>query len=176
EVTLSTSAAIAHLGKLTPGHGYTEAGEKPPLLKSGQLLVREALKKGININPEAMRALGRFDVQYFRMAAVRWLVKNNQPLRKFETPAFRKMLRFANPEVDFMMLIVADALYNAASKIHISFNSWSVKGGKCGECGFLGVVVRFASASGAIHDLSIALPQLTGARRGKQIAPAEASR
>ena len=86
--------------------------------------------------------MGNFDVQGFRMAAVSWLISNNHPLHELETPAFRQMMEFANPEAAralwashnsvlrfvmkvyaFMQLQVAKALSNAVSKIYISFNS-----------------------------------------------------
>ncbi|KAA8613949.1 hypothetical protein PtrV1_12857 [Pyrenophora tritici-repentis] len=58
---------------------------------------------------------------------------------------------------------VAVELSNALSKIHISFNGWTMQGGKRG---FLGVVAHFVSSSGGLTDLPIALPQLTGAHTG----------
>jgi hypothetical protein len=51
--------------------------------------------------------------------------------------------------------------------IHISFNGWTTKGGKRG---FLRVVAHFADAHGKLRDLLIALPQLTGAHTGKNMA------
>lgn len=68
-----------------------------------------------------------------------WLIENSHPLREFETPAFRAMIEFANPEAAralwashnsvsrFVMKVysyvqpqVAQALSEAVSKIHIS--------------------------------------------------------
>lgn len=54
--------------------------------------------------------LGNFDIQGFRLAAVTWLVENNHPLREFETPAFRRMLAFANPEAE-------DALWESRTSV-----------------------------------------------------------
>ena len=186
EVTTSTSAAINHLSKFTPGHGFSEAGKLQQQQPNGQLTIRDALKSGVKLSQEAVNELGHFNVQGFRMAAVGWLVDNNHPLREFETPAFRQMLRFANPEAEqalwksrtsvsrFVMKVysymkpqVVRALSNAVSKIHISFDGWTTKGGKRG---FLGIVAHFASTSGDIHDLGIALPQLTGTHSGERIA------
>jgi hypothetical protein len=62
---------------------------------------------------------------------------------------------------------VVQALLTAVSKIHISFNGWTTKGGKRG---FFGVVAHFANASGVIQDLLIDLPQLAGAYTGEVIA------
>ncbi|KAI1552791.1 hypothetical protein PtrEW7m1_012394, partial [Pyrenophora tritici-repentis] len=129
-----------------------------------------------------------FDVQEFRQAAALWLVDNNRPLREFETPAFRKMIRLANPEAEaalwrshnsvsaFVMRLyswlrpqVVRALAEAESKVHISFDGWTTKGGKRG---FFSVVAHYANSKGAIVDLPIALPQLVGAHTGEAIADA----
>jgi hypothetical protein len=56
--------------------------------------------------------------------------------------------------------------------IHISFNGWTTKGGKRG---FLRVVAHFADAYGKLRDLLIALPQLTGAHTGENMAEVIAS-
>ncbi|KAI1523728.1 Dimer-Tnp-hAT domain containing protein [Pyrenophora tritici-repentis] len=53
------------------------------------------------------------------------------------------------------------------SKIHISFDGWTTKGGKRG---FLGVVAHYVDSSGDLKDLPIALSQLTGAHSGESIA------
>jgi hypothetical protein len=66
-----------------------------------------------------------------------------------------------------MQLQIVHALSKAISKIHISFNSWTTKGG---TCGFFGIIAYFATSLGTIHNLPIALPQLTGAYTGEAIA------
>ena len=96
------------------------------------------------------------------------------------------MIEFANPEAadalwvshnsvaSFVMRLyrymepqVVQMLSSAISKIHISFDGWTTKGGKRG---FFGVVAHFADADGTIRDLPIALPQLTGTHTGERIA------
>jgi hypothetical protein len=62
---------------------------------------------------------------------------------------------------------VVQILSSAISKIHISFDGWTTKGGKRD---FFGIVAHFADADGTIRDLPIALPQLTGAHTGERIA------
>jgi hypothetical protein len=62
---------------------------------------------------------------------------------------------------------IVQALSNAISKIHISFDGWITKGG---TRGFFGIVAHFATSTGEMHDLPIALPQLTGAHTGEAIA------
>ena len=51
-------------------------------------------------------------------------------------------------------LVVVD-LSQAVSKIHISFDGWTTKGGKRG---FFGIVAYYADAFGNLRDLPIALP------------------
>jgi hypothetical protein len=60
-----------------------------------------------------------------------------------------------------------DELRCAASKIHISFNRWTVKGGKRS---FFSIVAHFATAKGNLRDVSINLPQLLGAHTSDRIA------
>jgi hypothetical protein len=117
---------------------------------------------------------------------VSWLVDNYHPLREFETPDCKEMIAYANPDAaealwvshasvsSYVMRLyryiepqVARALSYAASRIHISFDGWTTKGGKCG---FFGIVAHFADANGMLRDLPIALPQLSGAHTGARIA------
>jgi hypothetical protein len=116
------------------------------------------------------------------------LVDNNLPMELISRPSFREMIAFANPEAEAALWVsprsvtayalrlyrrmqpeVVKALSTAVSKVHISFDGWTTKGGKRG---YLGVVAHFADASGVIHDLPIALPQLAGAHTGEAIAKA----
>ncbi|KAI1560945.1 hypothetical protein PtrEW13061_012239, partial [Pyrenophora tritici-repentis] len=72
------------------GHGYDRKGKLDSItLPRGQTTLKIMTKGGVD---------------RFRYAAVTWLVDNNHPLREFETPAFRQMIEFANPEA-------ADALW-----------------------------------------------------------------
>ena len=50
---------------------------------------------------------------------------------------------------------VVTELSRAQSKIHISFDGWTTKGGKRG---FLGIVAHYVDKQGDIVDLPIALP------------------
>ena len=68
---------------------------------------------------------------------------------------------------DYLKPRVITALSQAQSKIHISFDGWTTKGGKRG---FLGIVAHYVDSQGNIIDLPIALPQLTGAHTGERIA------
>ncbi|KAF7450282.1 hypothetical protein PtrSN002B_010996 [Pyrenophora tritici-repentis] len=68
---------------------------------------------------------------------------------------------------DFMLPQVVIDLSKALSKIHISFDGWTTKGGKRG---FLGVVAHYVNSAGDLIDLPIALPQLTGAHTGEKMA------
>jgi hypothetical protein len=68
---------------------------------------------------------------------------------------------------DFMLPQIVADLSKSLSKIHISFDGWTTKGGKHG---FLGVVAHYVNSTGNLTDLPIALPQLTGTHTGKKIA------
>ncbi|KNG52862.1 hat domain-containing protein [Stemphylium lycopersici] len=186
-VTKATSSAAAHLGLNQRGHNLTRDGlESLRALTSGQISLRQAFELGVEMPQGAANAIGNFNVQGFRLAAVLWLVDNNYPLRKFTTPAFRAMITFANSEAEvalwashtsistfamrlfgFMQPHVIEAFSTAISKVHISFDGWTTKGGKRG---FFGDVAHFLDAAGVIRDLPIDLPQLAGAHTSKRIA------
>ncbi|KAG9388507.1 hypothetical protein A1F94_001399 [Pyrenophora tritici-repentis] len=130
--------------------------------------------------------MGNFNIQQFREVAVFCLLDNNLPMELLARPSFREMISLANPEAEaalwvsprsvatyamrlfqYMQPQIVCALSEAASKIHISFDGWTTKGGKRG---FFGVVAHFANASGVIQDLPIALPHLAGSHTGDAIA------
>ncbi|KNG46889.1 transposase-like protein [Stemphylium lycopersici] len=115
----------------------------------------------------------------FRLAFVLWLVDNNVPMEIIARQSTRDMIKFANPEAEsalwrsprsvatyamrlFKLLKpqIVLALSTAVSKIHISFDGWTTKGGKRG---FFGIVAHFATTADVIHDLPISLTQLAGA-------------
>ncbi|KAI1676406.1 hypothetical protein KJE20_13983 [Pyrenophora tritici-repentis] len=186
EVTKSTSAAITHLQLNRPGHSFDRAGKKAGLiLPAGQRSLQFINQQGLIVQQSIANTIGNFDVQAFRYAAVRWVIENNHPLREFETPAFKQMIAYANPEAAAALWVshqsvsayvlrlyhclqplVTASLSQATSRIHISFDGWTARGGKRG---FFGVVAHFADASGTIRDLPIALPQLAGAHTGDRI-------
>jgi hypothetical protein len=62
---------------------------------------------------------------------------------------------------------VIEVLSTAISKVHISFDGWTTKGGKRG---FFRVVAHFSNAASMIRDLPIDLPQLGGAHTSERIA------
>jgi hypothetical protein len=68
---------------------------------------------------------------------------------------------------DYLKPRVVKELSQALSKIHVSFDGWTTKGGKRG---FLGIVVHYIDSRGNLQDLPIALPQLTGAHSGERMA------
>jgi hypothetical protein len=102
------------------------------------------------------------------------------------TPAFQRMIAMAKPEAEaalwkfsmsasryvlrlynYLKPRVVKELSQALSKIHVSFDGWTTKGGKRG---FLGIIVHYVDSRGNLQDLPIALPQLTGAHSGERIA------
>jgi hypothetical protein len=154
-------------------------------LPGGQSTIIDAMKKGVEVSREVANELSSFNVQGFRLASVQWLVGNNHPLREFETESFRRMLQFANPAAvdalwtshnsvsrfvirlyDYLLLIVKAELATAISKVYISFDGWTIKGGKRG---FFGVVAHYADAGGKIKHLPIGLLQLAGIYSGEAI-------
>ncbi|KAG9379945.1 Dimer-Tnp-hAT domain containing protein [Pyrenophora tritici-repentis] len=62
---------------------------------------------------------------------------------------------------------IVQALSQSLSKIHISFDGWTTKGGKRG---YLGIIAHFVNTHGKLVDLPIALPQLMGAHSGESLA------
>jgi hypothetical protein len=185
EVTKATSSASAHLALNKPGHRISKTGTISHR-EEGQLTIAMAVACGVDVSQSAANALGNFDVQRFRLSAIQWLVDNNPPRSVFKSSSFRSMMGFANPEAeaalwqshhsvarfvlrlyDYMAPQVIAELSQAASKIHISFDGWTKKGGKRG---FFGVVAHYATADGAIRDVAIDLPQLTGVHLGDRIA------
>jgi hypothetical protein len=67
---------------------------------------------------------------------------------------------------DYLKPCVVKELSQALSKIHVSFDGWTTKGGKRS---YLGNVVHYVDARGNLQDLPIALPQLTGAHSGQKM-------
>jgi hypothetical protein len=55
---------------------------------------------GVKVSQSVANEIGHFNVQRFRLAAVKWLVDNNIPLSQFGQPNFREMIKFANPEAE----------------------------------------------------------------------------
>ena len=144
------------------------------------------VKAGVSVSQAVANELAGFNLQQFRLAAVGWLVDNNHPISEFEKPAFRDMISAANPEAegalwrchksvsqyimrlyDYLQPRVVSELSDAISKIHVSFDGWTTKGGKRG---YLGIVAYYVNHHGKLVDLPIALPQLIGAHSGNNMA------
>jgi hypothetical protein len=185
DVTAATTSAIKHLGMNTRGHNLTKDGSKKVLAGSTKTIA-QIVAEGVPVPQEVVTALGSFDQQRFRVAAVMWLVEGNHPLRELGSPSFQEMIALANPAAaealwvshnsvsTFVMKLfsaiqprVIEAIQTARSKIHISFDGWTTKGGKRG---FLGIVAYFATVDGIVVDMPIDLPQLVGAHTGERLA------
>ncbi|KAI1671877.1 hypothetical protein L13192_02736 [Pyrenophora tritici-repentis] len=185
----ATSSAAAHLAQPIKSHSLCRTGSiTTPKRPIGQLSLREAINGGFEISQSTANAMGNFDVQRFRHALVLWLLDNNLPMEIINRASTRELFREVSTEAEgalwrsprsvatYAMRLfhairpqIVDALSSAASKIHISFDGWTTKGE---ARGFFGIVAHFATASGEIHDLPIALPQLNGAHTGEAIATA----
>jgi hypothetical protein len=142
EVTLSTTAAITHMAQNRVGHRLNRQGQLArAALPRGQTSLRLLNDSRVAVSQEVANQIGNFDVQGFRYAAVSWLVDNNHALREFETPAFREMIAYANPEAaealwvsrtsvaSFVIRLyrhlepqVVNDLSQSISQIHISFD------------------------------------------------------
>jgi hypothetical protein len=68
---------------------------------------------------------------------------------------------------NYLRLIIIKELSRARSKIHLSFNRYTTKGGKRR---FLSIVAYYVTGDSKLQDLPIALPQLTGAHSGEKMA------
>jgi hypothetical protein len=186
ETTLSTSCSARHLEARKAGHGHRAPGRPAHFRQQDSYLRRAFNAADGSLSQATANSLSGFNTQRFRLAAVRWLVENNHPLREFETPAFQQLIAAANPDAEralwafrtsvssFVMRlydhmfprVVAD-LSESISKIHISFDGWTTKGGKQG---YLGMVAHYVNPCGELKDLPIALPQLMGDHSGVNTA------
>jgi hypothetical protein len=192
DVSQATSSAAAHLGQAAKGHNLDRMGTKaaptPSKRPAGQLSLREVLAGGFEVPQSTANAMGNFDVQRFRHAVVLWLLDNNLPMELISRASTRDLFRIVSREAEgalwrsprsvatyamrlfhLMQPQIVHALSKAISKVHVSFDGWTTKGG---TRGFFGIVAHFATSLGKIHDLPIALPQLTGAHTGEAIATA----
>ncbi|KAA8615108.1 hypothetical protein PtrSN002B_011378 [Pyrenophora tritici-repentis] len=179
----ATTAAARHLCENRPGHSHTPPGKLRVACDSP---LRRMLMTGVSVPQVVANELSNFNVQRFRLAAVAWLVDNNQSISEFEKSAFREMIAAANPQAEaalwqshrsvsvYVMRLynhllprIVLALSEAASKIHVSFDGWTTKGGKKG---YLGIVAHFVNRLGKLIDLPIALPQLMGPHSGENMA------
>jgi hypothetical protein len=167
-VALATSSATKYLAQNKAGHRLTKDGVSKPLLSGGRTIA-QLVAQGVEVPQDVANAIGSFDQQQFQIAAVVWLVENNHPIREFILPLFREMIELANPAANdalwvshnsvsaFAMKLfsvlqprVIAAIAGACSKIHISFDGWTTKGGKRG---FLGIVAHFATVDGTLLDI-----------------------
>ena len=183
DVSQSPSSAARHLKERKKGHHMQPPGKQSTAPHAPTALDR-AVSKGCS--QAVANDLAEFNTQQFRLAAVSWLVDNNLPLSQFESPSFRTMIQLASVEAERALWashnsvsryvvrlynhlkpkVVAD-LSQSMSKIHVSFDGWTTKGGKRG---YLGIVAHYVDSSGSLIDLPIALPQLTGAHSGEAMA------
>ncbi|KAI0617886.1 hypothetical protein PtrSN002B_004544 [Pyrenophora tritici-repentis] len=56
---------------------------------------------------------------------------------------------------DYLLPLVVKELSRLVTKIYLSFDGWTTKGGKKG---FLSIVTYYVTADGKLRDLPIALP------------------
>jgi hypothetical protein len=96
-MTLTTSSAAKHLRSKDR---VTRNGIEPWALHKGQRSLAMAAGSGVNVSQSVANEIGDFNVQRFRLVAVKWLVNNIIPLSQFEQPKFWEMIKFANLEAE----------------------------------------------------------------------------
>ena len=84
------------MGLEIAGHGLTKNGPKKPLIGATKSIM-QVIAEGVQVPQEVVTAIGTFDQQRFRTAAVMWLVEGNHPLRELRSPYFREIIELANP-------------------------------------------------------------------------------
>jgi hypothetical protein len=183
DVSQSQSLPARHLAENKKGHGLNPPSKRT-IAPPKETTLDRALQKGAS--QAVANKLGGFNIQQFRLAAVTWLVENNLPLSQFELRSFRDMIQLAGVEAEqalwtshnsvsryvirlynYLKPKVVAELSQSISKIHISFDGWTTKGGKRG---YLGIVAHCVDSYGNLKDLPIALPQLAGAHSGEAMA------
>jgi hypothetical protein len=91
-----TSAAKRHLEEDKPGYNIFKLGTT--LKAKLESTIHDVLMAGSKpISQAVANKLSSFYIYRFRLAAVRWLIKNNHPLSEFEKLAFRRLICLANP-------------------------------------------------------------------------------
>jgi hypothetical protein len=179
--TSACTSAKRHLAEDKPGHRIFPPGKQPQGSVFAQLQ-----RASVPISQAVANQINGFNNQRFRYAVIDWIVANNHPISELETPAFRRLIGIANPLAEaalwknhrsvsqyvvrlfnWLKPRVVRELSQSLSKIHISFDGWTTRGGKRG---FLGIVAHYVSPQGELRDLPIALPQLTGAHTGERLA------
>jgi hypothetical protein len=117
--------------------------------------------------------LSGFNNQRFSLAAVAWLIDSNHPLSEFKKPAFQHLIALANPLAErtlwsshnsvsqyvmqlynYLLPLVVQELSEAVSKVDLSFDGWTTKGGKKG---FLGIVAHYVKPVHLLFRLLVPL-------------------
>jgi hypothetical protein len=172
KTTTSMSTLARHLEQDKRGHQHTAPGKVPKVASNSNGSLRAIIKHGrVEITQGLANELAGFNCQEFRLAAIDWLVENNYPLSEFMMPAFCRMLEVSNPEAmaalwthhqsvsryvmrlyEAMQPSVKTALSKALSKIYISFDGWTTRGGKRD---FMGVVAHYHGAERQVQGNNV---------------------
>jgi hypothetical protein len=157
--TGAISAASRHLEEEKVGHYIVKPGKPPKSKPEGDII--GLLMGSKPVSQAVANHLSGFDVQAFRLAAVTWLIENNHPLSELESPTFRSLIALANPMAEdalwrshnsvsryvmrlyhYLKPLVVKELSRSISKIHLSFNRWTTKGGKKGFLRIVAITSR----------------------------------
>jgi hypothetical protein len=114
ETTLSTSCSARHLEARKAGHGHRAPGRPAHFRQQDSYLRRAFNAADGSLSQATANSLSGFNIQRFGLAAVRWLVENNHPLRKFETPAFQQLIAAANPDAERALWASASLLLTSS--------------------------------------------------------------
>jgi len=127
-----------------------------------------------------------FGTRKFHDALIDWVASDNQSLRVIETPAFRRLIKAANPlaesvlwrnhqslrdaivaEYHAFIPVVTAYLRSARSLIHVSFDNWTSTGGKLS---LTSICVHIIDPHGVVQDFVLGLPEIYGQHSGDNIA------
>jgi hypothetical protein len=99
-VTKATSAAANHLSQQRRGYALLKDSIKQRQQTGRQLSLRQAIGSGVEVSQHAANAIGNFNIQRFRQAAVLCLLDNNLLIELFAQPSFQDIISIANLEAE----------------------------------------------------------------------------
>ncbi|KAK4077569.1 hypothetical protein Purlil1_12331 [Purpureocillium lilacinum] len=128
---------------------------------------------------------GRFSSKGLRVLLLDWITYHNLPFETVNTERFQRILLYANPLLDKALIPsaktllrmleseyknavgpVTEALRNARSQIHFSFDGWTSKS----YTSFLGINTQFVDRSFVQHRILLGLRPLGGRHSGSSLA------
>lgn len=183
----ATTTAARHLGEQRQGHQLDSNGlvEKPR--RNASILAHMQVDRQLEVSQEAANTIASsISRSRFQRSVIDWIAADNQALRVVEAPAFREMIKQANPlaeqylwrshntvrkhvieEYRAYVPAVINYLRQSRSLVHITFDNWTSTGGKQA---LTGICVHHLDHSGNPQDYVLGLPTLHGSHSGDNIA------